>query len=392
MHAKDFEEGLGDKIVSLQTDVTLEYLRKALEFAVKYYLNPYKVLRKRSSQQERHLGEIVDDFISGKIIELGVMDILKQINPKKTCVPDFDIHDDADFGDPDIVAVIDGDPPKNRPPKTFVEIKNNDKDDQWTGLYTTQWNSINEHDLVNDGDNLYIVYASIKAKGDTEKIYDDDEVQSRYSKRTKDVFGILLSNLLAGTPVFKKFISSNQLYVGIDRVLTGKELREHGRFFNAKIDAFTDEQGVPHDEVPADSFWAIGGEQLFEITDRDFINADGSLRKNMEPVQPQGNILPLDPSAVPRQFGDFEFSGEISDVFRATVGKRPLYFTCTTDVIVKNDFIGEYSLTEDNQYKMTFNKTGGGDCKSNNLYIAKRNFHNIARPAEERMKEIVEKI
>jgi hypothetical protein len=77
VHAKDFEEGLGDKIVSLQTDVTVEYLRKSLEFAVKYYLNPYKVLRKRSSQQERRRGEIVDDFISGKIIELGVSPVVR---------------------------------------------------------------------------------------------------------------------------------------------------------------------------------------------------------------------------------------------------------------------------------------------------------------------------
>ena len=224
------------------------------------------------------------------------------------------------------------------------------------------------------------------------EIYDDEEVQSRYSKRTKDVFGILLSNLLADAPIFKKFINSNQLYVGIDRVLTGIELRDHGEFFNAKIDAFTDEHGVPHDEVPADSMWAIRDKQLFETTDRNFTNADGSLRANMELVQPQGNILPLDPSATPRQFGDFEFSGNISDVYRAKTGKKSLYFKCATDVTVKNGFVGKYSLTKDKQYKMTFNKTGGGDCKSNNLYIAKRNFHNIARPAEEQMKEIAKKI
>jgi len=378
--------------MNLQTDVTAEHLRESLKFAVKYYLNPNKVLRKRSSQQERRLGEIIDDFISGKIIELGVTDILYQINPKKTCQPDFDIHDDAEYDDPDIVSVIDNGSSKSRDPQTFVEIKNNDEVDQWTGLYTTQWNSINNHKLVNDGENMYIVYASIKSKSKITKIYDDESLQSRYTKRTKDVLGVFLSTLMTEEEPFEKFIESNQLYVEIDRVLTGRELKNHGKFFNAKIDAFTDENNDEHDEIPADSFWNVKDDSLFEPTTRSFLKADGTLYSGMKSVQPQGNILPLAPESVPKQFGKFEFSGNISDVYRSETGKKSLYFKCNTDVSINNHFIGKYLLKKDTTYKMTFNKTGGGDCKSNNLLVPIRNFQNIASPTEQRMKEIADKI
>ena len=70
--------------MSLKTNVTAKYLDKSFDFALKYHLSPAKMKRDRTTGRHRRLGGISDDFISGKIIELGVLDILKKINLKKT--------------------------------------------------------------------------------------------------------------------------------------------------------------------------------------------------------------------------------------------------------------------------------------------------------------------
>ena len=131
--------------MSLQTNVTSEYLRKAFEFSVDYYLNPNKVTRNRAQGQERRIGQIIDDFITGKVIELGVVDILKEMNPEKEFLVDLDVHDNPEYEDPDIVGVNDNN--SKRKPNVFIEIKNDARENRWTGLFEEQFETMKQHDL-----------------------------------------------------------------------------------------------------------------------------------------------------------------------------------------------------------------------------------------------------
>ena len=394
----------------LRKDVTSKHLDDALKFAVDYYINPHKEIKARTSTQERRVGQIMDDWMTGKIIELAVIDILKQINPDKQCFPDLKIHNDPEYEDPDVVDVLDRNSKKRRPPETYVEVKNTAKDDQWTGLYRTQWDTINRHELVNDGDNLYIVYASIKAKESSNKIYQhpksctcgftDEVLQSRYSTRTKDVLGIFLKQFL-NSEHFAEFIDDNQVFVEIDSVITGIELRDNGEFFNKKREAHVDrETGENVDEIPADGIWDVREQSsdnvigLFKTSSLNMIKANGDFRKNTLPVNQHGDVLPLDGANIPQQFGDFTIKeGTIEDTFHVSNrGNTSLYFRCATEVTLQNHLLGYYSLREGEQYRMSITLTGGGYCNRDNLWIAKRNRPNIAEPALQRMKEIAEKI
>mgnify|MGYP006908352242 CR=1 FL=1 len=158
--------------MELKTNVTKEHIKKAFEFSVKYHLNPKKAKRNRTSGQDRSLGEIVDSFISGKVIELGVIDILKKVNSKKDFLPDLEVRSSQDYDDPDIVAVVENG--NKRDPNVFVEIKNDLGDYRWTGLYKEQFETMKNHKSINGNlEKILIVYASIKSKKGAGKERDD---------------------------------------------------------------------------------------------------------------------------------------------------------------------------------------------------------------------------
>ena len=351
--------------MSLQTNVTSEYLRKAFEFSVDYYLNPNKVTRGRTSSQERRIGQIIDDFITGKVIELGIVDILKEINPEKEFLIDLDIHDKPEYEDPDIVGVNDNN--SEREPKIFIEIKNDARENRWTGLYREQFETMKKHNLIkNDLSKLYIIYASVKVKGD-------------FEKRTNDLFGIYLSNNLSvKSKSFEKFIKPNDMYVEIDHVITGQELMDNGAFFLKKdVD----------NNIPGDTIWET---DVFRESPLKIITSKG-LRKGASKIPINGDILPLDDIKSPEQFGKFEFAGKI-DAYKVMFGKSAsVYIKCLSDVVVKNKILGEFCLEEGKQYQLAI-KDVGGPCNRNNLWIAKRNLNSVTKPSEQRMKEIAKKI
>jgi len=57
-------------------------LQAAFQFGTEYYQNPDKVTRGRTSSQNRGLGAIIDANIVGKVIELGVNEILTKLEKK----------------------------------------------------------------------------------------------------------------------------------------------------------------------------------------------------------------------------------------------------------------------------------------------------------------------
>ena len=52
----------------------------------------------------RGLGDILDGFMRGKIVESGVVNILRKFNSKKDYHLDFEVHKITD-SDPDIVKI-----------------------------------------------------------------------------------------------------------------------------------------------------------------------------------------------------------------------------------------------------------------------------------------------
>ena len=351
--------------MSLQTNVTSEYLRKAFEFSVDYYLNPNKVTRGRTSSQERRIGQIIDDFITGKVIELGVVDILKEINPEKEFLVDLDVHDNPEYEDPDIVGVNDNN--SKRKPNVFIEIKNDARENRWTGLFEEQFETMKQHDLIkNDLSKLYIIYASVKVKGD-------------FEKRTDDLFGIYLSNhLSAKSKSFEKFIKPTDMYVEIDHVITGQELIDNGAFFLKKNEG---------NNISGDSIWEA---DVLRESNLGIITRTGQLRKGASKIPISRDILPLDDFKTPEQFGEFKFSGEI-DAYKVKFGKSAsLYIKCLSNVVVKNKILGEFCLERGKQYQIIIKELM--PCGRNNLWIAKRNLNSVTKPSEQRMKEIAKKI
>lgn len=71
--------------------LTVKDFDTAFDFALRYHLEPKKSQSSRTSGAMRGLGEVLDSFIKGKLVELGVANLLKTFASKKEFVLDFDI-------------------------------------------------------------------------------------------------------------------------------------------------------------------------------------------------------------------------------------------------------------------------------------------------------------
>jgi hypothetical protein len=343
--------------VNLTTKVTQEYLRKAFEFSVQYHLNPSKTNRSRTSGQERSLGEIVDSFISGKVIELGVIDILKKINSKKKYFPDLEVRSIQEFDDPDIISIIEN--RKKRLPKIFVEIKNDLADYRWTGLYKEQFETIQTHKSINKNlEKIFLVYASIQSK-------------ENISKGKKDLFGIFLKSITK-MDMFKDFILPKDLYIEINHVITGKELVDNGDFFNKNKDF-------------------IFETDVLRESNLKMIKKDGTMRKGTKKISHSGKKLPVNKiDGYNKKLGDFIFEGEI-ETYKVKFGKSySLYIKCISDVVVQNRILGKFKLICKKQYQLINKELM--PCGRNNLWIAKRNLNFVTKSNGMRMRQIAKNI
>ena len=343
--------------MDLKTDVTPEHLKKAFEFSVQYHLNSKKAKRNRTSGQDRSLGEIVDSFITGKVIELGVIDILKKINSGKNYIPDLEVRNKQDYDDPDIVAIEENG--KKRPPKVFVEIKNDLGDYRWTGLYQEQFETMKNHGSINgDLKKIFIVYASLKPKKDM-------------PKENVDLFGIYLKTI-SDMDIFTKFALPGDLYVEVNHIITGKELVDNGSFFNKSEDY------IYETNVMKESTLSV-------------VKEDGTLRNGSEKISFSGGKLPTDAiSNYPKKIGDFIFDGNI-EVYRVTIRtSTSLYIKCISDVMVKNKILGKFNLEKGKQYQLVIKKLM--ECGRNNLWIAKRNLEFVTKLNKYRTNEIAKQI
>ena len=152
----------------LACEITTDMLEYAFSFGSDYFRDPAKVLQDRTGEKERGLGEILTANLYGKVIELGVCQILKN-NSGKDFFPDMAVKSEFDYGKPDIIAVKDQDGNDVELSK-FVEIKYSPSNFQWIGLYTTQFEEMKNHVIKNfdytgdEKEQIVLIYANIRNK------------------------------------------------------------------------------------------------------------------------------------------------------------------------------------------------------------------------------------
>ena len=178
---------------------------------------------------------------------------------------------------------------------------------------------------------------------------------------------------------FSLYENLENYYVKIDYVLTGKELRDNGRLFEAGMI-------FPDNEI------------LFEST-MNLINKDGSFRKNFEELSVVNGReqLPTDRIFWIDQFGQTFCDGSYR-VFLKT-GQRlgedtapSIYLQADDDIVLENDFLGRRTYSAGTYCLKVGNVTGRPKSDSD-WWVPKRNIHSIMGATTiERVKEIAEEI
>jgi hypothetical protein len=372
--------------VSLETPVTSKMLQDAFEFGTKYFQNPDKVTRGRTSSQNRGLGAIIDANIVGKVIELGVNEIIKQHEKSKKLSPDMGISSTFDYGQPDVIEVEENG--KKRAPKCFVEVKNSPKNFEWIGLYTTQFEDMKKYVGGNEK-NIYIIYASLVNK--SLPILGKDDAVLKENERKNDLLGTFLKSKKSLGGLFDFFADASDFLVSIDYVITGKELAENGEVFPAG-------EPWPSPEIFQDGAkpYDIKGniKKKFELLDLHMKNDSCDL-----PTKNINNSVNF-----PRQFGtltckgDFQVYEETKHSTRKVNGVKTkvelktLFIGCKSDVVVKSDWLGEYRLEGGKVHRIkVVAKVASKD--RDDLSYPKRNIESMVElPALERVKELARKI
>jgi len=312
----------------------------AFEFALKYHLEPKKSKSSRTSGASRGLGGVLDSFILGKTVELGVASVLSSFNNKKIYQLDFDIKENNKvLFEPDIVGIIENG--KSRKPSHSVEIKNISKSDRWLGLTAEQFETIKKASKL---ENIFIIGAYI-------------ENNNQGNEKQKDLLGIYLKNKFKDKS-FKDFTSIDNINIVIDYAISGVELSKNGILF--KKDFFMFETEV----------FQIAGVR----TESDIFNQ----KIKQIGIFSKSGILPKykmdDNYPEPIFMGDFIFNGDFKLYEKINSKSKKRYLKCISDVYVKNNILGDFSLNKGEIYLFNLCTLGRKPTLDrNNIWIAKRN-------------------
>jgi len=326
-----------------------EDLEKCFKFAIEYHLDQTKLSSNRTTGQYRGLGGIIDNFLIGKIIELGVVKILEKYTKKEVFL-DFEIHPlkKENVSDPDIIKIKEGG--SERGPKLYIEIKNISPLDRWIGLTQEQFKAILKNKIIDaDSSKVYIVYATLVSK--------DEE-------NDKDPFGSYLKSEL-NLEELNKFCDVENLYVKIQYILNGKELKDKGIVFNEG--SFLYETNI-FQELNKKTAKKILDEKNNLIYEK-IVNLERKL-----PVIMRNNKPPS------KEIGEFEYEGEINIYKKKNEKSERMYLYCKTDVLVFNKVLGIFKLEKGKIYDCFFTTVGmNPTLKRNNIWVAHRNLFNIIK-------------
>lgn len=333
----------------------------AFDFALRYHLDPKKSQSSRTSGATRGLGGVLDSFMLGKLVELGVSKVLKNFNLKKDYELDFDIKQNNEvINEPDIVRVTENN--KKRLPKCFLEIKNISKSDRWVGLTLEQFETIKKSEKL---ENIFIIGAYI-------------ENSSQGNIKQKDLLGIYFKDKFK-SPIFKNFTDMNKIEVVIEYVLSGLELQKFGNIF--KKGFFTYETEI---------FEKVGKSTESSILKGKFKKLGNSSNDNLD------HYVINKKYPDPAYIGDIFFKGEIELYEKINPKSLKRYVRCISDVVVTNKTLGEFKLLKNQIYFFNLGTVGRNPALNrNNIWIAKRSIsylcdNKMILSAEKNLKRIAE--
>ena len=189
----------------MKHNLTKRDFETAFNFAVSYHPDPTKSGTTRTAGSARGLGDVLDSFLAGKVVEIGVTNIIQSFNTLKKCLLDFDLKPINEVKDePDIISVIESE--VQRIPKLFVEIKNTSPDDRWVGLTLEQFETIKKS--VGSSKGIYIIGASI------------ENTDENKNSKEKDLLGMYLKSI-SNDEEFSKFADLSKTFVKIEYALSG---------------------------------------------------------------------------------------------------------------------------------------------------------------------------
>lgn len=350
----------------MEYKIKQEDLERCFKFAVEYHLDETKLSTNRTTGQYRGLGGIIDSFVIGKLIEIGVAKIIeKGIN--KFCLLDFSIHqlNKENFSDPDIIKIQENS--KVRPPNLYVEIKNISEEDRWIGLTAEQFSTILSNDLVKkDPKKVILIYATLSTKSKNLNL---------------DPLGVYLKSRI-NMELLKKFCDVGDLYVKIQYIITGQDLKEYGVPFNQG--SYLYETEIIKEASPLTRKRILSGHENFEKI---------TLKKGILPVIMSNTNFPE-----PKEFGAFEYTGDLEVYVKTNrkdgkISSRRMYINCKKDSTITNKVLGVFELKSERIYECWFTTVGmNPSLKRNNLWIAQRSIKIILSEKREQYLEGIRKM
>jgi len=312
----------------------------AFDFALKYHLDPKKSQSSRTSGASRGLGGVLDSFILGKLVELGVANVLKSFNSEKDYVLDFDIKQNNEvLNEPDIIGIVEN--RKERKPKCFLEIKNIFKDDRWIGLTLEQFDTIKKSSNL---ENIFIIGAYIQNN-------------NHGNFKQKDLLGIYLKDKFK-SKIFKDFTNINNIEIVIEYAISGKELSQYGLVFQKGSFMYETE------------IFEIAGKQTDGDISKGKIKKIGSFSNGVLKRYIMDSKFPD-----PKFIGDIKFNGKIELYEKLNEKSLKRFIRCLTDVEVSNDVLGTFSLEKGKTYLFNLHTVGRNPALNrNNIWIAKRSI------------------
>lgn len=328
--------------------LTADDYKTVFDFAIKYHLNPSKSGFSRTSGTSRGLGGVLDSFVRGKLVEIGVAKILKSINNNKDFILDFEIKSNNQIiEEPDIVTIIENN--TERKPKVFVEIKTIGSSDRWVGLTKEQLDTSKNYGGEN---NVYIIGATI------------NNIQVDKTEKEKDFVGSYLKEI-TGTDLFNSFADLKNSQVSIEYIFSALDLEKFGRSY------------------PKGGF--LYETEVFKVAGvNDIRNLLAKKYKFISTLTSGDKIAPYKISEYKApDFGDFILSGDVEIYEKVNKSSVVKFVKCNSKVIFDNPILGKFSLDKDKIYSFKTGTVGRNPILGrNNVWVAKRNVYQLIKDSK----------
>lgn len=359
-------------------------LIQVLLFTKEYHLEISKGRRGRTNSGRRSFGGELDEFIPGKLCEIGVCKIIEKYSKNTLKLfPDTEIYTDKEVGlkaDPDIIEV-ERISEEKRKTKLHVEVKRYIDSDVWLGIRSDQLSSAQKIHGLDINKKMYMVHASIEFE-------DDKNIKER------DITGSILKKFVV-TKKFNlnEFSDFESLVCKIHFIYKIDDLLNLGNKFPAQ-------EIIPADVFveAAEAHKANGETRKGYVFLCDITSSNHNIAMRIKKT----NTIPF--------FGNWNLNGSI-ELFDVTprvmknkkhtadakaISDQVIY--CKEDTVLFNKYFGRISLQKGKTYQFYFVNKLGSDFKSiddwwfNKRYLSELvNLKNI-KPIEEQIEEIIQAI